>query len=77
MGDDQQRGSGLGAAGEQQVDDLLAGGGIEIAGRLVGEDQFGTRRGGARDGNTLLLAAGKLGGVVPGAVAEADSFELR
>ena len=36
---------GLGAAREQQVDDRGAGRGVEVAGRLVGEDQ---RRGAAR-----------------------------
>src|SRR5580692_8151705 len=46
--------------GEEAIDDHLAGRRIEIAGRLIGEDQ--SRRGdkGAGDRDALLLAAGKL-----------------
>ena len=77
MRDNDQRCAHLGAAGEQQVDDAVAGGGIEIAGRLVGEDQAGVRGDGAGDGDALLFAAGKLGGIMRDAVAKADGFELR
>ena len=57
MGDDQQRRSGFGTAGQQQLDDLLAGCRIEIAGRFIGENQAGARGGGAGDGDALLFAA--------------------
>ncbi len=38
--------------------------GVEIAGRLVGEDDFGVSDDGAGDGDALLLTAGELVGVV-------------
>ena len=52
--------------------DLLRGGGVQVAGRLVGEDQrrVGDQRAGDRD--ALLLAAGQLGGQVVDAVAQPD-----
>ena len=53
-----------------------AGRGVEVAGRLVGEDQRRARRGRAGDGDALLLAARKLRRVMGQAVAEADRFEL-
>src|SRR5207342_3125161 len=48
---------------------------IEVAGRLVGEQQF--RRTGQRacDRHALLLAAGQLGGVVLHARGQADAAE--
>ena len=54
----------------------MAGLGVEIAGRLVGEDQRRARRRGAGDGDALLLAARKLRGVMGEPVAEADRFKL-
>ena len=53
-----------------------AGRRVEVAGRLVGEDQRRARRGGAGDGDALLLAARKLRRVMGQPVAEADRFEL-
>jgi hypothetical protein len=54
----------------EDVHHRFAVGAVEIAGRLVGEDQV--RLGGERagDGDALLLAAGKLLRAVAGAVAE-------
>ena len=40
----------------------MGGAGVEVAGRLVGQDNFGAVHDGAGDGDALLLAAGKLGG---------------
>ncbi len=59
-------------AGEQQIDDLLAGGFVEIAGRLVGDEDrgIGRQRAGQRD--ALLLAAGQLRRIVMQALAEPD-----
>ncbi len=45
---------------EQEVHHLLAGGAVEIAGRLVGQHQLGPADEGARHGDALLFAAGKL-----------------
>ena len=58
--------------GEQQIDDLLAGGFVEIAGRLVRHQdrRIGRQRAGQRD--ALLFATGQLGGIMMQAVAEAD-----
>ena len=44
----------------QKLHHFLAIGGVEIAGRLVGQDQLGPRHDGAGDGDALLLAARKL-----------------
>ena len=49
---------------EQQVDDVLAVVGIEIAGRLVGQQHLGLVRECPREGDTLLLAARQLRRVV-------------
>ena len=68
VGDQHQRGAALRVAGEQQIDDLLAGGLVEIAGRLVGDQdrRIGRQRAGQRD--ALLLAAGQLRRIVRAAV---------
>src|SRR5438093_8134052 len=56
------------------VEHFLAGARIEVARRFVGEDH--QRIGGERtgDGNSLLLAAGKLAGAVMQPVAQTDQF---
>src|SRR5690606_10274724 len=62
----------------QLLDDLedgLAGGGVEVAGGLVGEEDDGAGDEGAGDGGALLLAAGELAGAVAEAVVEADEGE--
>ena len=64
MGDQQQSRAALGMQREQQIDHLLAGLAIEIAGRLVGQQQRRLRRESAGDGDALLLAARKLRGVM-------------
>ena len=43
---------------EQQVDDLVAGGVVEVAGGFVSEEKRGVVAQGAGDGDPLLLAAG-------------------
>ena len=59
----------------EQLDDARAGVAVEIAGRLVGEED--ARRVGerARDGDALLLAAGELRREVIEPVAEPDARE--
>ena len=61
-----------GTAGKDQVDDLGTGRAIEIAGRLISQQQgwIGDDRTG--QGDALLLAAGKLGRVMPHACAKPD-----
>ena len=61
---------------EQAVDDDAAGGAVEVAGRLVGQDDAHAGGEGAGDGDALLLAAGKLARIVPQPMAEADGPQL-
>ncbi len=62
----------LGMNGGEQFEDLDAGGGVELAGRFVGQQQLGVvdQRPGQR--HPLLLAAGELVGAEMEAVAEPD-----
>ena len=46
---------------------------VEVAGRLVGENHRLVANDGARNGDTLLLTAGKLAGHVLGAVRDAHA----
>ena len=57
----------------QQVHDLPAGLGVEIAGRLVGQQDGGLGDDGARDGDALLLAAGQLARRVIFAASQPDA----
>ena len=59
----------------EQAHDLDAGAGVEIAGRLVGQDQFRLVDQGAGDGDALLLSAGKLAGMMVAPVAQADFLQ--
>jgi hypothetical protein len=61
----------------QQVQHLFAGGAVEVAGGLVGDDQRRVGHQGAGDGHALLLAAGQLVGVVVGAVGQAHHGQRR
>ena len=56
----------------QQVEDLVAGLAVEVAGRLVAEQQRRVGDDGAGDADALLLAARELARVVVGAVGQAD-----
>ena len=62
--------------GEQQVGDLPAGRLVEIAGRLVGDEDARLGRQRPGDRHALLLAARQLAGIVGDAVAQADGSEL-
>ena len=77
MGDEQQRGASALLQREQEVHDLRAGGEVEIAGRLVGEDQRGPRPKRAGDRHALLLAAGELAGEMRLAMRQPDLGERR
>ena len=59
----------------EHAHDFDAGLAVEVAGRLVGEQQRRLVHQRAGDGDALLLAAGKLVGMMVGALAEADQFE--
>jgi hypothetical protein len=59
----------------EQAEDVLATGGIEVAGRFIGENERGPVDEGAGDSDALLFAAGELAGQGGGAEAEADAFE--
>ena len=59
----------------QQAHHLVAGGAVEVAGRLVGQHQGRLHDGGAGDGHALALAAGELVGPVLGAVGQAEVVE--
>ena len=61
----------------KHLHDGRAAGGIEIAGRLIGQDQAGIVDQGPGDGDPLLLAAGKLCGPVVGPVAQPNLFQDR
>jgi hypothetical protein len=76
VGDDQQARARRGDPVEQQVDDLGPGGGVEVAGRLVGQQQLGRGRRGAGDGDALLLAARQLRRIMVLARGKADGGKL-
>jgi len=59
----------------EKGEDGFAGGGIEIAGGLVGEKNFGAIDEGAGDGDALLFAAGEFCGAMAKAMGEADALE--
>src|SRR5215208_6991544 len=64
---DEGAGARLAAEGEEERADLRAGARVEVAGRLVREDEARARDEGAGDGHALLLAPRKF----PGRVREA------
>ena len=75
MRDKHQRGTGRRGGLEQCRDDLFAGAAVEVACRLVGKQDFRPRRDGARDGDTLLLAALHLVGKMRFPVTKPDRLQ--
>src|SRR5438094_10019407 len=63
------------AQSAKQLDDFLARVRIEIAGRLIGQNQIRLVDERPGDGHTLLFAAGKLVRPVVHALAQTDAFE--
>src|SRR3954447_26595448 len=61
---------------EEQLDDLLAGGLVEVAGRLVGNENGRVRRHRTGAPATLLPAAERLRGLMLEPAAEADRRKL-
>ncbi len=72
VGDDDDGHALLAVERDQGLHDLVRGAGVEIAGRLVGEQQARRVDQRARDGDALLLAARELARRVALAVAEAE-----
>ena len=72
VGDEDERRLAAALQAEQQVDHLLAGLAVEIAGRLVGQDDLRAGAQGPGDGDALLLAAGELRREMIGAVRQPD-----
>ena len=76
VGDQDQRGVAFGVSGEQEVDDFAAGGLVEIAGGLVGDEDRRIGRQCPRQRDPLLFAAGKLRGIVVAPFGKADGGEF-
>jgi hypothetical protein len=56
----------------EQGDDVVPGAGVEVARRLIGQQDLGLFDQGAGDADPLLLAAGQLGRQVPCPLGETD-----
>src|SRR5436190_4550191 len=76
MGHEYERGVARFMTGEQKLDDLAPCRLVEIAGRLIRDQDRGMRRKGTRKRDTLLLATGQLGRIVVHAIAQADRGKL-
>ncbi len=75
MGDQKQRRPLLGRRLEDEIGDVAAGCGVEIAGRLVGNQKPWLHDQGASDGDALLLAARHLRRIMRQPLTEADAAE--
>ena len=75
VGDHHDRLPVLADGAAHEVEDLGAGPGVEVAGRLVGEDHVGPGVERAGDGDALLLAAGQLARAVAQPIGEADGAD--
>ena len=75
--DHQHGDSAIAVEPRQQFHDLERAFGVEIAGRLVGEQHVGVGDDGARDRDALLLAARQLGGRVARPIDQPDLIEGR
>ena len=71
---DHDDGVSLGVEVVEDLHDFAAGGGVEVAGGLVGEEDVGLADEGAGDGDALELAAGELLGVVSEPSAESEAL---
>jgi hypothetical protein len=75
MGDDDDRHPAVAVQLAERGHQLIRGGRVELAGRLVGEDHGRLVHEGSRDRHALLLAAGQLGRPMAGPGAEANELE--
>ena len=73
VGGDEQGGVSFGADFAEEIEDIAAGVGVEVAGGFIGNDDLGFVDQGTGDCNALLLPAGKLARAVIEALAEADA----
>ena len=75
VGDRDKRASILAGETEQEVDDPASRGGIQIPGRLVGEEDAGVVDQRAGDRHALLLPAAQLGGEMVETARQTDPAE--
>ncbi len=75
--DDEQRGIDLLRVANQQIEDAVLVGGIEVAGRLVGQDQSGPGQQCPADGHSLFLPMGQLIRLAAQQVGQARIFGER
>jgi len=75
VGDEDDGGLFPPGQGGEEIDNGGAGGGVQIAGGFVGEDDGGAMDKGASYGGALELAAGKLVGTVVSTVGELNGVE--
>jgi len=75
MSDNNQCSAILARKAKQQIDDCLAGFGVEVAGGFIGEDDAGIVDEGSGDGDPLLLSAAEFGGQVVLPLCEANTLE--
>src|SRR5690606_31869368 len=73
--DEHERRAALAVELLEQLDDGLARAGVEVPGRLVGEQDLGLVDERARERDALLLPAGKLGRIMVEPIAEPDAAE--
>ena len=74
MGDHDQRHATI-AEPFEQPEDLVPGRGVEVAGRLIGEQNLGLSDDRAGDRDALALPAGELARAVAGAISQPDPLE--
>ena len=75
VGDDDEGDAFFAVELEEEVHDVFAGDGVEVAGGFVGEDDFGVVDDGTGDADALFLAAGEVVGLVVDLVVELDDVE--
>src|SRR5574341_828687 len=73
--DQQERRVALAVEFDQQLKDVFAVPRIQVARRLVGQQNLRIVGEGARDGYALLLAAGKLRGIMMAAIVQSNFVE--
>ena len=72
---DEDDGSAAAVEGLEEVENLVGGLRVEVAGGFVGQDQLGLVYQCAGDGDALLLPAGEFGGLVVKAIGQADGLQ--